>query len=53
MFILFYILRSTERFFGSQAGRLLQIVNVIVLCTLAGHIYYIMTRTIGSFYGGL
>ncbi len=53
MFVLFYILRSTEHYFGTQAMRLLQIINGLVLCALAGHIYYIMTTTISSFYGGL
>ena len=53
MFVLFYVLRSTERYFGLQALKLLKIINLLVLCTLAGHIYYIMTKTIATFYGGL
>jgi hypothetical protein len=53
MFVLFYVLRSTERYFGPQANRLVNIVNILVLFLLTGHIVYIMTTTIGSFYGGL
>lgn len=53
MFVLFYIFRSAKRHFGSQASQLLSIINVIVFITLIGHIYYIMTSRIGTFYGGL
>jgi hypothetical protein len=53
MFVLFYVLRSTDTYFGVQASRLLNAINLIVLCMLTVHIYYIMTTTIGTFYGGL
>jgi hypothetical protein len=53
MFVLFYVLRSTDRFFGGQANRLLTTVNFIVLVVLTGHIYYIMSERIATFYGGL
>jgi hypothetical protein len=53
MFVLFYVLRSTERYFGTQAGRFLKVINLIVLCLLTGHIVYIMTNKISTFYGGL
>ena len=53
MFVLFYVLRSTDTYFGAQASRLLNAINLIVLCMLTVHIYYIMTTTIGTFYGGL
>lgn len=53
MFVIFYVLRSTEQYFGPQASRLVDIVNVVVVLLLTGHIVYIMTNTIGSYYGGL
>jgi hypothetical protein len=42
---------KTESYLGLQAARVLPIINGLVLCGLAGHIYYIMKNTNATFYG--
>jgi hypothetical protein len=42
---------KTESSLGLQAARVLPIINGLVLCGLAGHIYYIMKNTNATFYG--
>lgn len=52
MFVLFYVFHSAKSYFANRTYSYLNVVHGLVLIFLAGHIYFIMTDRIGTFFGG-